>query len=122
MHKSAAVYRVLVACGAWAWVGFLAVAIVRSTVAPVGTFLDNPTVLSVGHVSLIAILALFFLASFVGWVGTLLHVAINPALRSPAQRAIVFALALLLNFGAAFVYYFVYLLWVPKASTAAAAV
>jgi hypothetical protein len=119
MPKATVVYRVLVACGAWAVVGFVTVAAVRAAVPAVGHFLDDPALLSPGHITLVAIMALFLLLVLVGWIGTLLHVATNAAFRSPAQRVIIIAFLLLVNVGASFIYYFVYLVWVRKGSSVA---
>ena len=121
MLKPIAVYRTLVACGAWASVSFVALGIVRAAVPAVDAFLGDPVVLSFGHVSFLALFALFLLILLVGFVGTLLHVATNPALHTPAQRMIIIAFLLLLTVFAPFVYYFAYLVWVRKARDAAAA-
>ena len=122
MPKATTVYRVLVACGAWAWVGFVAIAALRSTVPAVGAFLANPALLSLGHLALVAIMALFLLLVLIGWIATLLHVATNGALRSRTQRAIIIAFLVVVSFGAPFIYYFAYLAWVRRTSDVAAAV
>jgi len=122
MSKPVAVYRLLVACGAWAWVGFIVLAAVRAIFPPVQAFFDDPALLSAGHLSLVAVLALFLLLVLVGWVAALLHVVTNPAVRSPLQRAIIIAFLLFVNVAAPFIYYFAYLAWAPKTANAAAAV
>jgi len=121
MPKRAALYRLLIASAAWVWVAVILLGIARLAIPPVGAFLEDPSPGSLGTLVAKALVVVMGLSSLVGWIATILHVAGHAPLRSPAQRAIIIAFLLVLNFGSALVYYFAYLLWVPKASDVAAA-
>jgi hypothetical protein len=121
MRQPGEVQKVLVAIAAWTCVGTLIIGLARVTITPFGAFLDHPSP-SLGSLVAKAMTLLLFLVCLAGWVAALWHVAVYAPLRSPVQRAVIIGSMLVLNLLTPLVYYFVYLLWLPKPTDVGAAV
>jgi len=121
MRQPGEVQKTLVAIAAWTGVGTLVIALARVTITPFGAFLDQPSP-SLGSLVAKAMTLLLFLALLAGWVAALWYVEVYAPLRSPVQRAVIIGSMLVLNLLTPLVYYFVYLLWLPKPADVGAAV
>jgi hypothetical protein len=120
MRQRGDVQRVLVAIAAWTCVGALLIGIARLAIPSFATFLDGPSTLATVLVKSMTLILL--LVCFAGWVAVLWHAAVHAPFRSPVQRAVIMGLLLFFNIGALLVYYFLYLLWLPRARDVRAAV
>src|ERR1051325_5636692 len=120
MRQRGDVQRVLVAIAAWACVGGPLIRKARFPIPCFAAFLDGPSTLATVLVKSMTLILL--LVCFAGWVAVLWHAAVHAPFRSPVQRAVIMGLLLFFNIGALLVYYFLYLLWLPRARDVRAAV
>jgi hypothetical protein len=121
MSERGTMLRGIIAGAAWTLVGILVLGLARLAISPFRAFLDDPSGSS-GALFAKALTLVVISVCLIGWVATLLHVAMYAPLRSPVQRVIIFTVLLFLSGLSPFLYYFTYLYWAPKPSSVEAAV